>query len=175
MTSDRWFLISSEISIFQVLLWKIVVWDHSDNQFWTPYMWSVPLDRCSPAFYVRDKNFSESHKLKRVTNRAVTFQIEALCGQKSCRSHKLKRVTNRAVTRFLLMANFPRWISAWKTTFYCLMRPLRIPLTHAYFTSSGNKQNFKFSAIKFRQRMIPMLHKNRSYSLLFWKRSHSPR
>ena len=33
-----------------------------------------------------------------VTNRAGS-QIEALCGHKSCRSHKLKRVTNRAVTR----------------------------------------------------------------------------
>ena len=32
-----------------------------------------------------------------VTNRAGS-QIEALCGHKSCRSHKLKRVTNRAVT-----------------------------------------------------------------------------
>ena len=26
----------------------------------------MPLDRCSPAFSVRDKIFSESHKLKRV-------------------------------------------------------------------------------------------------------------
>ena len=33
-----------------------------------------------------------------VTNRAGS-QIEAFCGHKSCRSHKLKRVTNRAVTR----------------------------------------------------------------------------
>ena len=32
-----------------------------------------------------------------VTNRAGS-QIEALCGHKSCHSHKLKRVTNRAVT-----------------------------------------------------------------------------
>ena len=36
---------------------KIVVWDHSDHQFWTPFMWSMPLDRCSPAFSVNDKNF----------------------------------------------------------------------------------------------------------------------
>ena len=37
-----------------------------------------------------------------VTNRAGS-QIEALCGHKSCRSHKLKRVTNRAVTPRLLV------------------------------------------------------------------------
>ena len=36
-----------------------------------------------------------------VTNRAGS-QIEALCGHKSCRSHKLKRVTNRAVTPWLI-------------------------------------------------------------------------
>ena len=40
-----------------VQLWKIEVWDHSDHQFWTPYMWSMPLDRCSPAFSMRDKIF----------------------------------------------------------------------------------------------------------------------
>ena len=37
-----------------------------------------------------------------VTNRAGS-QIEALCGHKSCRSHKLKRVTNRAVTPWLVI------------------------------------------------------------------------
>ena len=44
---------------YQVQLWKTVVWEHSDHQFWTPYMWSMPLDRCSPAFSVRDKNFQK--------------------------------------------------------------------------------------------------------------------
>ena len=43
----------------QVLLWKIVVWDHSDHQLWTPYMWSMPKDRCSPVSSVRDKIFSK--------------------------------------------------------------------------------------------------------------------
>ena len=42
-----------------VQLWKIVVWDHSDHQFWTPYMCSMTLDRCSPVFSVRDKNFQK--------------------------------------------------------------------------------------------------------------------
>ena len=51
MTSDRWFLTSSEISIFHA--------SHSDHQFWTPYMWSMSLDRCSPVFSVRDKKFQE--------------------------------------------------------------------------------------------------------------------
>ena len=40
-----------------------------------------------------------------VTNRAGS-QIEALCGHKSCRSHKLKRVTNRAVTRSMAYFHF---------------------------------------------------------------------
>ena len=40
-------------------LWKIVIWDHSDHQIWTPYMWSMSLDRCSPVFSVRDKNFQK--------------------------------------------------------------------------------------------------------------------
>ena len=30
-----------------------------DHQFWTPYMWSMSLDRCSPAFSVNDKNFQK--------------------------------------------------------------------------------------------------------------------
>ena len=73
MTSDRWFLTSSEMSVLQashvkgqhhaendqVQLWKIVFWDHSDHQIWTPYMWSMSLDRCSPVFSVRDKHFQK--------------------------------------------------------------------------------------------------------------------
>ena len=53
MTLDWWLLTSSEMSVLHaspnttlkmtVQLWKIVVWDHSDHQFWTPYMWSMPL------------------------------------------------------------------------------------------------------------------------------------
>ena len=43
----------------QVLLWKILVLDHSDHGLWTPYMWSVPLNRGSPAFSVRDKYFQK--------------------------------------------------------------------------------------------------------------------
>ena len=46
----------------EVLLWKILVRDHSDPELCTPYMWCVPWDRCSPAFSVKDKNF------KKVTN-----------------------------------------------------------------------------------------------------------
>ena len=38
---------------------KIVVWHHSVHQFWTPYMWSMSLDRCSPAFSVNDKKFQK--------------------------------------------------------------------------------------------------------------------
>ena len=38
---------------------KIVIWDHSDHQIWTPYMWSMSLDRCSPVFSVRDKIFQK--------------------------------------------------------------------------------------------------------------------
>ena len=38
---------------------KIVVGDHLDHQFWTPYMWSMSLDRCSPAFSVNDKHFQK--------------------------------------------------------------------------------------------------------------------
>ena len=66
MTLDRWHLTFSEMSVLQashtalkmtVLLWKIWVQDHSDHQFWTPYMSSMPLDRCSPVFSLRDKNF----------------------------------------------------------------------------------------------------------------------
>ena len=44
----------------KVQLCKIGVWDHSDLQFWTPYMWSMPLDRCSPVFSGRDKIFRKS-------------------------------------------------------------------------------------------------------------------
>ena len=43
----------------QVLLWKIWVQHHSDHKLWTPYMWPVPLDGCTPAFFVRDKNFQK--------------------------------------------------------------------------------------------------------------------
>ena len=44
---------------YPVLWWKILVWDHSDHQLWTPYKWSMPLDRCSPVFSVRDKSFQK--------------------------------------------------------------------------------------------------------------------
>ena len=43
----------------KVQLWKIVIWDHSDHQIWTPYMWSISLDQSSPVFSVRDKNFQK--------------------------------------------------------------------------------------------------------------------
>ena len=72
MTSDRCFLTSSEMSVLHAshVLWPIprwwlnptmknLVWDHSDYKFWNPYMWSMPLDRCSPAFSVRDNNFQK--------------------------------------------------------------------------------------------------------------------
>ena len=39
-----------------------MVRDHSDHEIWTLYMWSLPLDWCSPAFSGRYK------KIKKVTN-----------------------------------------------------------------------------------------------------------
>ena len=44
-------------------LWKIVAWDHSDHQFWTPYIWSSLWIMLSCIVCERQK-FSESHKLK---------------------------------------------------------------------------------------------------------------
>ena len=41
----------------------VIMRDHSDQELWTSYMWSVSLDRCFPAFSVRDTNF------QKVTNR----------------------------------------------------------------------------------------------------------
>ena len=68
MTLDRWPLTSSEMSVLHashstlkttVLLWKILVRDPSDHEIWTLSMWSVPLDRCSPAYSGRDKKFQK--------------------------------------------------------------------------------------------------------------------
>ena len=71
MSLDRWPLTSSEMSALHTshsmlkiesYCEKILVRDHSDHEIWTLCMWSVPLDRCSPAYSGRDKKF------RKVTN-----------------------------------------------------------------------------------------------------------
>ena len=54
------------LKMTKVQLWKIVVWDHSDHLFWTPYMYVICAfgSMLSCILYERQK-FLESHKLKR--------------------------------------------------------------------------------------------------------------
>ena len=55
----KWHQIDDSSLLQKCQLCKIVIWYHSDHQIWTPYMWSMSLDRCSPVFSVRDKNFQK--------------------------------------------------------------------------------------------------------------------
>ena len=69
MTLDRYIHTSSvkcQFCMLAIPFWKwpcsimkVLVRDHVDHEIWNLYMWSVPLDRCSPAFSVRGENFQK--------------------------------------------------------------------------------------------------------------------
>ena len=73
MTLDWWLLTSSEMSVLHAshVQWPIPRWKWLSPtmknlglrplgpSILDPYMWTVPLDRCSPVFSVRDKKFQK--------------------------------------------------------------------------------------------------------------------
>ena len=51
-------------------MWKGVVWDHSDHEIWTTYMWSASMDWCSSAFSLGHTNCQKITNLCTVNDKS---------------------------------------------------------------------------------------------------------
>ena len=63
---------------------KILLRNHPEHELWTPHMWSVPLDRCSPVFSVRDKIFQKVTNWSALAPEIISEQRDLCPTMKNC-------------------------------------------------------------------------------------------